>query len=140
MKPAIFLASLALVFATAGFVVNYTIQQSREEIQIVETSTPKPSLKIPYTPLNSPNLPTPQISSAFPDLSDSPDLVLGEQAEEVGQLSVNDATLEELDTVPGIGPKTAQKIIDGRPWGSLEQAVNLISKRWREEARGKLKL
>lgn len=66
--------------------------------------------------------------------------VLGESEEEIGKLSVNDATLEELDTVPGIGPKTAEKIINGRPWSNLEDALALINKRWREEARVILKL
>ncbi len=125
-KLPIILASIALLFAACGFVVNYTIQQSREEVQIVENSK--------QTFLNSPS---PLISHV---LTDSPDQILGEQAEQLGQLSVNEATLEELDTVPGVGPKTAEKIINGRPWSDFEECLRLISKRYRDEAREKLKL
>lgn len=35
--------------------------------------------------------------------------------------SVNAATLTELDSLPGVGLKTAQKIIDNRPYSSLDE-------------------
>ena len=34
-----------------------------------------------------------------------------------GPIDLNTATLEQLDTLPGVGPKTAQLIVDGRPYG-----------------------
>jgi competence protein ComEA len=38
-------------------------------------------------------------------------------------ISINDATVNELDTLPGIGPVTAQKIIDNRPYQVLEELL-----------------
>jgi len=36
------------------------------------------------------------------------------------QININSATESELDSLPGVGPVTAQKIISGRPYTSIE--------------------
>ena len=40
---------------------------------------------------------------------------------ETKQININNATLAELDTLPGVGAVTAQKIVDSRPYSSIEE-------------------
>lgn len=39
-------------------------------------------------------------------------------------ININSATASELDTLSGIGPVTAQKIIDNRPYASISELVS----------------
>jgi len=41
-----------------------------------------------------------------------------------GKVNINTASASELDTLPRIGPVTAQKIIDGRPYSSVDDLLN----------------
>jgi len=40
-------------------------------------------------------------------------------------ISINNATQEELETLEGIGPSTANKIIEGRPYNQLEDLLGV---------------
>lgn len=42
-----------------------------------------------------------------------------------GQIDINSAPLTELDKLTGVGPAIAQNIIDGRPFSSLEDLINV---------------
>ncbi|MFH0979761.1 MAG: helix-hairpin-helix domain-containing protein [Candidatus Roizmanbacteria bacterium] len=39
-------------------------------------------------------------------------------------INLNSATIEQLDTLPGVGKITAQKIIDNRPFGALQELID----------------
>lgn len=41
------------------------------------------------------------------------------------RVSINSATLDELDTLPGIGPALARRIVEGRPYSSIEDLLDV---------------
>lgn len=41
-----------------------------------------------------------------------------------GLININSASLEELDSLPGIGPVTASKIIQNRPYNSIDEILS----------------
>ena len=43
----------------------------------------------------------------------------------MGKISINNASQAELESLSGVGPSTAQKIINGRPYGKLEDLMNV---------------
>lgn len=43
--------------------------------------------------------------------------------EGAGSVNINSASEKELDTLPGVGPVTAQKIINNRPYQTFEELV-----------------
>ena len=39
-------------------------------------------------------------------------------------VSINQATQDELEALPGVGPVSAQKIIDNRPYASIDELIS----------------
>jgi competence protein ComEA len=76
-----------------------------------------------YVPHLAETPPVPSISpfgtAAPPVERSAPAVVL------TGSIDLNTATLAELETLPGIGPKIAQLIVDGRPYAQPEDLLNV---------------
>lgn len=53
-------------------------------------------------------------------------------------ININSASVEELDTLPGIGAVTSQKIIQNRPYSSIEDLLNkkVVKKNVYEQIKG----
>ncbi len=58
-----------------------------------------------------------------------------------GLTDINKASLTELESLPGIGPVTAKKVIDGRPYKEIEQLLThkVVNKNVFEQIRGLIK-
>lgn len=73
----------------------------------------------------------PRISEAAPPLLSNPaaGATSAPTADDPGApaalVNINTATPAELDTLPGVGPSTAQRIIDGRPYGKIEDLMRV---------------
>ncbi len=78
-----------------------------------------------YVPSTAEVAPLPLLNMA-PSATVAPTMTSTESASEPGvRVNINTATLEELDTLPGVGPATAQRIVDGRPYNTIEDLMRV---------------
>ncbi|OGH49732.1 MAG: hypothetical protein A2186_02355 [Candidatus Levybacteria bacterium RIFOXYA1_FULL_41_10] len=82
-------------------------------------------------------------------LKDSQKIYIPKQGEELyadqgmtqeGLININTASPGNLDVLPGIGPVTAQKVIDNRPYGSIDELLikKAVSKATFEKIKDKI--
>lgn len=74
------------------------------------------------------NLPKQVVDIVIPPVEDETEVEQEEVQEEElpqGCVSINSGTQAELETLDGVGPSTAQKIIEGRPYTVLEDLLNV---------------
>jgi competence protein ComEA len=67
----------------------------------------------------------PGVTGAGPPAAGGPSGAAG-PAEPAGPVNLNTATLEQLETLPGVGPSTAQKILDWRTSNGAFQSVDQL--------------
>lgn len=92
--------SVADVIRYAGGVAwNADLEYVGKTLNLADSVTDKQHLHIPY--------------------------VVEEQESTSSLISLNSSSKAELDSLPGIGPATADKIIAGRPFSSLEQLKDI---------------
>ncbi len=74
-----------------------------------------------YVPTEGEALPPPVVSNDEPD-----DAARSNTFDLTGEpIDLNTAPVEALEALPGVGPKTAQAIIDGRPYSTVEGLIRV---------------
>jgi competence protein ComEA len=68
----------------------------------------------------------PKVGETLPSSTDNSVLPGGAVAgvATTGLISINSASSTELESLPGIGPVSAGKIIDNRPYGSMDELIS----------------
>lgn len=122
---------LFLAFLSGGGVLGYKIMKeypeiTSREIEVSPEITSPPIIPQPITPqpIEEPVIPRPLVVT-----EKTPIKKLARREKEKLQralrININTASLEELQKIPYIGLKRAEKIINGRPYQSIEDITDV---------------
>ena len=104
------------IAAAGGYSVQVDIARAAAELNLAAPLADGAKVRVPS--LGDQDLPT---GSAGPGPTTGP--------AQTGLMNVNTATTEELDTLPGVGPVTAQKIIEARTEAPFATVDELLSRK-----------
>ncbi|PIR86783.1 MAG: hypothetical protein COU11_03705 [Candidatus Harrisonbacteria bacterium CG10_big_fil_rev_8_21_14_0_10_49_15] len=93
--------------------------QEEEDSESEEEQEQEPTVYPPAAPVEGE-----QVEEPEPETPEEPEPVAVSGCVE-GQVDINTASLEELQKIIGVGPATAPKIIDARPFSSVEDLVRV---------------
>ncbi len=106
------------------------MEEKPVEVKVEEIAPPvkKPSLVMKKIDTDGDGIPDTFVIKGEPGAAPAPVKRAGEKkraAAAGGKININTASAKELQTLPGVGPKRALAIIDGRPYGSIENIMNV---------------
>ena len=113
------LALMAATFALPA--LAQTAQSVPQPLSPPPVTNPIPSQVKPATP--PPRTPVVPPSAATKPAVPAPGTAAAPAAASIGKVDINSASLEQLDTLYGVGQPRAKKIIAGRPYTSLDDLV-----------------
>lgn len=106
------------------------VEEKPVEVKVEEVAPPAkaPSLVMEKVDTDGDGIPDTFVIKGEPGAAPAPAKRVAEKKRVTaagGKININTASAKELESIPGVGPATAKKIIDGRPYGSIEELMDV---------------